>query len=70
MPTICLRGFLSKLLVPYNTRELHPGGVYTVDGDGTAVRIPAYDVKSAPPPEEPVPADVDVESRGDESTDS
>lgn len=60
-------GFLPKWLGPYNIRVVHSGIVYMVDRDGTVVCVPAYDVKPAPPPDEPVPADIDIESPGDES---
>lgn len=53
-------GFHPKWLGPYNIRDLHSGRVYTVDRDGTAVRVPAFDVKPAAPPEDPAPADLDV----------
>lgn len=53
-------GFHPRWLGPYTIREVHSGRVYTVDRDGHDTRIPAYDIKPAPPPEdEPqVPASV------------
>lgn len=46
-------GFHPRWLGPYNIRELHSGRVYTVDRDGTPVRVPAFDVKPAPRPPSP-----------------
>lgn len=61
------RRFLPKWLRPYSIRELHFERVYMVDRYGTPVRVPAYDAEPAYPPEEPVPADVNIESPGYES---
>ena len=45
-------GFHPKWLGPYAIRELHSGRVYTVERDGTTVRVPSFDVKRAPSPRE------------------